>query len=124
MGSRTMTLSCECGDWDGEEWWWGADDYSTLDTKRRRRCISCKDMIAVGAVVAKFNRGRAQLSDVEESIYGRDEEVPLAPWFMCERCADLYFSLTELGYCVQLDEDMRRTVKEYAQMKNEERLSA
>lgn len=118
-----MSLSCECGDGDGEEWWYEADGYSTLDTERRRRCVSCKDMIAVGAIVAKFHRARATLTDVEERIYD-DGEVPLAPKFMCERCADLYFSLAELGYCIQPDDDMRELVKEYAQMKHAERLSA
>ena len=118
-----MSLSCECGDWDGDEWWWHADDYSTLDTKRRRRCISCKDMIAVGSIVAKFLRGRIPRNDIEERIHG-EEEVPIAPWFMCERCADIYFSLAELGYCVSLHDDMRDLVKEYAETKQEERLPA
>lgn len=116
-----MGLSCDCGDYDGDEWWWCPNAYSTLDTKRRRRCVSCDDLIAVGAIVAKFTRGRVPNSLIEERIHG-EEEVPLAPWFMCERCADLYFSLSDLGYCVSPMDDMRDLVKEYAAIKEEERL--
>ena len=35
---------------------------------------------------------------------------------MCERCADLMFSLTELGYCAAPWEDQRELVAEYADM--------
>ena len=55
----------------------------------------------------------------EEKIYGEfqgDNGVPLAPKYLCERCADLLFSLTELGYCERPWEDQRELVREYAEM--------
>lgn len=110
-----MSLSCYC-DNDGEWWHFAPDDFSTLDTKRSRKCCSCGERIAVGDVCGKFDRGRVPNSIVEERIYGT-EEVPQSPWFMCERCTGLYFSLSDLGFCLNLGEDMRALVREYAAMK-------
>lgn len=113
-----MPLSCSC-DWDDDDgpWWWSPDDYSTLNTKRRKRCSSCTDMIEIGATVAEFTRSREPRSDIEDRIYGDGPEaIRLAPHYLCERCADLYFSLSELGFeCVGPSEDMRELVREYAE---------
>jgi hypothetical protein len=50
-------------------------------------------------------------------IYGDDAELPLAPYFLCETCADLWFSLYELGFeCVSPDENIRHVVADYASM--------
>jgi hypothetical protein len=57
----------------------------------------------------------AAYPSIKEKIYGEGNEVPMTPKWMCERCGDLYFSLTELGFCVSLDDDMRELVKEYAE---------
>lgn len=111
-----MGLSCSC-DWDGEGWYFfGPDQYTVLGTKRARRCCSCKVSIKAGDLCAKFLREvQPDPDSIEARIYG--DEKPLAPWFMCERCADLYFSLDELGYCIFLGDDMRELVKEYAAMR-------
>lgn len=107
-----MTLSCYC-DSDMDWWHYGCDDYSTLVAKRGRRCVSCKRWIKPGATVARFERARISASDIEWRIYG--DEVPMPPLFMCEGCADLYFSLDELGFCISLGgKSMRELVKEYA----------
>jgi len=58
-------------------------------------------------------------TDIECRIYGEDGEIPLASAYMCERCADLYFSLEELGYCVQPWEDQRDLVRDYADLHRE-----
>ena len=107
-----MTLSCDCSEGDDDERIYPDDDYSTLDAARRRRCISCNELIDIGAIVLKFFRDRDSRSDVEESIHG--DEVPLATQHHCERCADIYFSLDALGFCLYLSEDMRDVAKEYA----------
>jgi hypothetical protein len=40
--------------------------------------------------------------------------------FHCEVCADLFFSLRELGFeCVAPDENMRELVLEYAEMQHQ-----
>lgn len=95
-----MGLTCNC-DYDpdpGDKLYYGPEDYTTLATKRSRKCISCGEKIPVGAVCAEVPRVRIPESKVEVRIYGEDGEIPLPPVFLCERCADLCFSLEELGY--------------------------
>lgn len=122
-----MGLSCECDyehDFCDHEWlWYTPNDYGVLSAKRSRKCVSCGDRIEVGAVVACFERRRGARYAVEERLWG-DDGVPLASWFHCERCADLFFSITELGYCISLNDDMRELVKEYAAMAKEKALPA
>lgn len=112
-----MSLSCSPHEWCGEEGWYyfPPEDYAPLATKRSRKCCSCHERIPVGVLSTKFLRERCPRNDVEERIYGHAGEVPLAPWFMCERCSDLYFSLDELGFAIWLSDDMRELVKEYAE---------
>lgn len=116
-----MSLSCYCNEWDGEGWYFfDPDDFSTLETKRFRRCCSCGAKIAPGATVAKFQREREAVSDIERAVVG--DEVSLAPWFMCEECAGLYFSLTELGFCINLGGDsMKELVAQYSEMQRARR---
>lgn len=52
---------------------------------------------------------------MEEKIFGGGAKIPLAKQYMCERCADLFFSLQDLGFdCVSPYEDQRELVQEYA----------
>ena len=81
--------------------------------KHRCRCSSCKRIIDTGAIVAKFECFRNSETAMEWKIYA--DEVPLAPKYLCEECADLYFSLFELGFeCIGPGENMRELVAEYA----------
>ncbi len=112
-----MGLSCSCGDYDDYDWYhFGptGGDYTTLSTKRSRRCCSCKDRISIGDLCTRFERARGPLTDIEERICG--DEVPLAPWFMCEACSDQYFNLVELGFCFSLGDNMDDLRKEYVEM--------
>ena len=112
-----MPLTCSC-DYDDDPAWyvWNPNDYSEMPAfKRRRRCASCGELIDAGAVVAEFTRSRYARTYVEEEIYGDGPTVPMATQYLCEECADLYFSLVELGFtCVMPDENMRELVREYA----------
>lgn len=110
-----MSLSCHCDGGDMDWWHYGCEDYTRLDTKRARRCCSCKALIKRGDLCAKFERARVPQSMIEERIYGT-ESVPLPPKFMCETCADIYFSLDELGFCINLGDSMRALAKEYAEV--------
>lgn len=114
-----MGLSCSCGDpYDGEWYYIPPNDYTTLQTKRRQRCCSCKSLINIGAICAKFERYRSVRYDsIEEKILGEDGEVQLSDKYQCETCADIYFSLDELGYCTSLDDNMHELVAEYADRK-------
>ena len=117
-----MGLSCSCpeSDFDPGDWFYlKVSDYAPLKTKRGRRCCSCKEIIPVGALCSEIPRMKVPETEIEEKIYGEfegDNGVPLAPKYLCERCADLLFSLTELGYCEQPWEDQRELVREYAEM--------
>lgn len=110
-----MPLMCEC-DTDGEWWHIPPDDFAPLKTVRRKRCASCKELIEVGADAGCFGRWRYAQDEVELRIYGDDQEIEMAPKFMCEDCTGLYFSLTDLGFCLYLGEDMRDLVKQYAEV--------
>ena len=111
-----MPLTCSC-DWDYGDYTWfyePPEDYTVLATKRSRKC-SCGTRIVVGDLCTKFRRWRHPKYDVEDRIYGDDGEIPLAPRFLCERCSDLYWSFSELGFeCVGPDEIMPELVREYA----------
>jgi len=115
-----MTLSCTCHDYDDAEWYWYVpEDYSTLNTRRRVRCKSCGVLIEVGAIVACFYRNRCPRTDIEYRIYGAGPTIQIAEWYHCEACADQYFNLTELGFCVYPADNMRELVREYVAMRLE-----
>ena len=115
-----MPLSCSCDFPDYPSWYvWAPHDYSEMPKfKRRKRCSSCGELIDAGSVVAKFKRTREPRSDIEESIYGEGDTIYLADQYLCETCADLFFSLQELGFeCVMPTDNMRSLVREYAEMR-------
>lgn len=118
-----MPLTCYCDEFDPEyhKWWYiGPIDYSTYDKHRSTKCSSCGGRVHKGDTVAKFRRFRPPRDIVEEKIYGEEGEIPLADYYLCEQCADLYFSLEELGYeCVSPSEDMREPVGEYSELVRE-----
>lgn len=118
-----MTLSCDCG-WDDPAWWYDdGREVAPLATKRMRRCCSCKERIAVGDDCRAFPRWRtvSDYSDPEVvvRIYGDGGEMPLPSWYLCDRCAGLYESLDDLGFCNLLGQDLRATAREYAEMQRE-----
>jgi len=110
-----MTISFSCEDYDDCEWWYApADDFAPLKTKRSRRCCSCKEQIKPGEDALRFGRWRSpndRCNYTEEAIYG--DEVPLADWYMCEKCGGLYMAVTELGMCCDIDEDMAMQIKDH-----------
>lgn len=116
-----MGLTCSCPSEGDGIWYYPPEDYSVLERNKGsqknvgRRCFSCRTKIAVGDLCAIFPRGRAPQHWIEESCHG--EEVPLAPAHLCEACADQYFNLTELGYCIRLGDSMPDLLAEYQQLK-------
>lgn len=114
-----MSLSCGCdSDWGPEpgDWYYTgyrSDDYEPLPFKRRKRCCSCKELIEVGALAVQHERVKVPEDDIEIKIHGEDGEIPLASDWTCETCSDLFFSLSEIGYCVNPRENMQLLIKEY-----------
>ena len=117
-------LTCDCDIFCEAEWYYEPPwDYEVIprrDSNRRYKCGSCGNLIDHDSLSIRFVRYRAPKSDLESRIYGEDyDSVPLASIYWCERCADLYFSLTELGYCVGPDDHALELVKEYAELAQE-----
>lgn len=111
-----MSLSCTCGDYrDDGQWYEVTEEYSPLKTSKRKRCCSCRGLMDVGAPVLSFFRWRNCRDDIEESIHG--DEVPLAPFYMCESCGDQFMNLEALGYCIDITQNMFDLLAEYAEMR-------
>jgi len=105
-------LSCSCSYDDDYDYWYSPDEFfNELQTKRSRKCCSCKAKIAVGDQCLKFNIYRRPLYDIEERIYG--DEVPLADKYMCEACGEVFLNLHDLKYCVDIYSSMQEALKEY-----------
>jgi len=118
-----MGLTCDCDiDYDPEpgDWYWfnEAKDYAPLPFKRSKKCCSCDEKIKPGDLAVEHLRRKCPEYEVEIDIYGEDGHVPIASDWMCESCGDLWFSITELGYCMSPRDDMRELVKEYAREHN------
>jgi len=113
-----MSLSCDCGMGDYDYYYIPPSDYSTLSTRRRQRCCSCGSLISVGATVAEYGRYRSPYNDIEERIYG--DEVPLASKYHCEECADVFFSLQELGFCLTLGDSVKDLLEQYQEYVKEQ----
>lgn len=118
-----MSLVCGCDtEWEPEpgDWCWdGVKDYQPLPFKKRKRCCSCGGMIEIGSPAVEHTRSKVPDTDIEVKIYGEDGMIPVASDWMCERCGDLYFSLEEIGYCVNPREDMRRLVREHVAIQDD-----
>lgn len=114
-----MSLSCSCPDLEYCEWFFiQADDFTTLQTSKRKRCKSCNELIDIGAMCLKFNRYRHPKDDIERYIYGYDDaEIPIASYYHCESCGDQYFNLTELGFCIDITDNIFDLLKEYQESK-------
>lgn len=95
---------------------WHPDDYQALATKRAKRCCSCSALIRVGELVRRFHCYKVPESEVECAIYGEDGEVPRANQYHCERCADISYSLEELGFCFSPWEDQPELLRTYQEV--------
>ncbi len=112
-------LSCECGEWDSDGWSWTYNENTKpLLGNKRKRCCSCKALIDLGSEALEFERMRYPKNDIEIRIHGDDyAEIPLASWFMCKECSELFLTFVELEYCIYLGEDsMKDLLKEYQVM--------
>ena len=113
-------LSCNCDydDDDFDEFYYEPNNYSFFKKFRRKRCISCQELIEYNSLVAEFKRFRIPHSEIEERIYV--DFVPLAAHYMCEACTDIYFNLRDLGFCVDIWENMNDVLEEYKKLSTNE----
>ena len=111
-----MSLSCTCYEYDGEPGSWAfypPDDFTPLQTKRRKRCSSCGSLIDIGAECLLFLRTRCPNSEIEEKIYGAGVEIPMSNLYMCAECGEIYLNLEAAGYCLSPEDDMFENLHEY-----------
>ena len=108
-------LSCSCSD-DAPEYWYEFSDYETMpELPRRKRCMSCKELLEPGDCVVQAYRRRVPRDNIEIAIHGEEGEVVLPSWHYCEACADIILTLVSsveeggLGYCTI---DLTRSVGE------------
>ena len=111
-----MSLSCYC-DFDTEPglvYWYPPGDYFAYSKPRATACKCCGKRIESGDLVVSVSRYKVPEYEVELSIYGDDGEIPRAPHYFCKTCADLYFSLYDIGFeCVDIY-NIRDEVRDYA----------
>ena len=105
-------LSCSCPEWDDEAWFYMVpDDFSTLKRKRAVRCRSCGKLVKPGDECIEFERKRGPRTDIEERIMG--DEIPMASWYQCASCGEMYLNLNAYGYCISPDENVFTLLKEH-----------
>ena len=110
-----MGISCAC-ELDDPDWYYEVHDQPcTLDTRRSRKCVSCRVRIAVGDTAYRIIRYRSPSRDIEERIYGN--EVPMSTWYFCPGCAAIYHALAKVNACVDLGkDDLRDALQEFNEM--------
>jgi len=117
-----MSLSCACEEWDGDGWFWvSPNKFTALDTKRRKRCCSCKELISIGGQCLELERFKYPQDEIEERIYGEATEIQIASYYMCEPCGEILFNLEDLGYCINIIDNMQELLEEYKALANFER---
>jgi hypothetical protein len=62
-------------------------------------------------VCLEFERFRDPLTDIEDRIWG--DEVQLANYYLCEPCGEIFLNLEDLGYCLDITENMNECFEEY-----------
>lgn len=111
-----MSLACGYCDSDFDWYYTPSDEYIEFVKPRGKRCVSCNDLIRKGDTCIEFECYRYPRDDIEERIHGEGGEIPLADKYLCEKCADLYLSLHELGFtCISISDHMPTMAKLYAE---------
>jgi len=99
-----LSCSCEFEPEVDEPYYWNPSDFTTFKKLRRKRCVSCKELIQQQAVCLEF---RWEKTDYDGN------EIQLASKFMCEECGEKFLNLTALGYCIDLGASMEYHMQEY-----------
>ena len=126
-----MPLSCSCdydfepdfGDWQIKYWDPEFEmDFEPLETSKRKRCSSCKELIDIGDFCIRFPRVRYPNNEIEARIVGlspdaEDWEEPsinMAAIYQCESCGEIFLNLDSVGFeCISPDENMPELLEQY-----------
>jgi hypothetical protein len=112
-------LECACGEWDGESGsaYFPDNQLRKLeDGKRKKRCKSCENPISHGEECLRIARERASRHEIEESIYG--DTVPVASWYLCAGCGEVFLNLENAGYCPDPSENQGWLLREHQKSVN------
>jgi hypothetical protein len=108
-----MPLTCSCRD-DYDFYYDSPDFYDIFNQKRRKRCVSCGDLIDIGSHAGRFPQ--YEFDECGNKKY-------MASEWMCEICTDIFFILEDLGYCIVLGaDDMKDLLGEYQAQSEYERV--
>ncbi len=110
-----MSLSCGYNDGDFSWFYTPPNDFTPFEGPKRKRCSSCKELIDIGALSLKFSCYRPPKDEIEDRIHGEDGEIPIADKHLCEKCGDQYFNLSELGFCIDITNNIMDLLKEYVE---------
>ena len=108
-----MSLSCRCNN-DYEWYYYPPDDFTSFNHLRRKRCVSCNNLINYDAVCLQFDCYRDARDDYEESRFG--DEVEMASKYMCSKCGEIFLNLTDIGYCHNLGDNIKEDLDDYWDM--------
>lgn len=110
-----MSLLCYYEGYPGDGWgFWKPEKFTMLNTKHRRRCKSCGNLIDIGSMCVEIERFQFPQNEIQCRIYGDwDVEIDLASYWLCESCGEIWFNLEALGYCLDPEGDMRENLREY-----------
>jgi hypothetical protein len=104
-----MPLSCQCDSWEFNyspgEW-----DFSVLNSRTKKPCMSCEKEIKRGEIVIEFKRYRLPYTEVDWD----EATIPKAPGYLCEVCGEIFLNLRELGFeCLHPSENMMDALADY-----------
>ena len=104
-------LSCSC--YNDYQYWYSPipECFETFQKSRRKRCISCKELIEKGSDCVRFDCYRSPNHEIEENVHG--DEVPIADKFMCEPCGEIFLNLSALGYCLEIGHNVKEDLEDY-----------
>lgn len=108
-------LPCDCVV-DAFDWYYEPpNDFSVFDRMISKRCVSCHEkMIKFGDCCLIFKRWRYPKDWIEENIYY--DCVPIASYYMCGSCGEIFLNLHEIGYCLDIEIPMAEYLESYHEM--------
>lgn len=111
-------FSCTCYEWDDAPWVWTlpVNDFVPLNASRRKRCKSCGELIDVGEDCLRFHRHREARDEIEMDIHNEGYTIRMADYHHCARCGEIFLNLESVGYCLDIESDMREAMREYWEM--------
>ena len=107
-------LSCSC-EFDieiDEPFHYIPKEFVVFKKLRRKRCISCAELIEHKSECVEFKWQKQDESG---------NEIEMASTFMCGDCGEKYLNLTSIGYCIDLGENMEYYMEQYRTLDESEK---